>query len=120
MSSPKTYIALSVLLMAPSNISGIIKPRSSLIGLPPHFASNCLRVGSCFIGRYIVRYVGRAPTSLDPWTLFWPRSGFEPPPGTPKLPVSIARFARHRTPALPCDCSVTPRPYEIEAGLEDA
>ena len=31
--------------------------------------------------------------SQEPWTLFWPRSGFTPTPSRPMLPVTMARLA---------------------------
>ena len=69
MSSPKTYIARSPPAIALSNICGIISPFSLRMGLPQR-ASNASRTASSPVERYIVRYVGSAPTSLEPCTLF--------------------------------------------------
>ena len=46
--------------------------------------------------------------SQAPWTLFWPRRGFTPPPSTPTLPVSMARLAMARTVTWPVLCWVMP------------
>ena len=53
--------------------------------------------------------------SQAPWTLFWPRSGFMPAPGLPRLPVTIAMLDSAITPSVPVVCSVTPRQYRIAA-----
>ena len=54
MSSPNVYIARTLPFTAPSNISGIMSPRSFLMETP-HLASNAARVASSAIGLYIVR-----------------------------------------------------------------
>ena len=53
--------------------------------------------------------------SQAPCTLFWPRSGFTPPPGLPRLPEIIAMFDSAMTPSVPVECSVTPRQYMMAA-----
>jgi len=55
---------------------------------------------------------GNEPMSHAPCTLFWPRSGFTPTPGRPRLPVTIARFAMPMTMVEPRLCSVTPSDEE--------
>ena len=55
------------------------------------------------------------PMSQLPCTLFWPRSGFTPPPGLPRLPEIIAMFDSAMTPSVPVECSVTPRQYMMAA-----
>ena len=43
------------------------------------------------LGSPNLKYRGMAPESEAPWTLFWPRSGFNPVPWRPMWPVSSAR-----------------------------
>jgi hypothetical protein len=49
-------------------------------------------VSSSDTGRYWLKVSGSAPTSEEPWTLFWPRIGSSADPGLAKLPVSRARL----------------------------
>ena len=53
--------------------------------------------------------------SQAPCTLFWPRSGFTPQPGFPRLPVTMAMLESAITPSVPVECSVTPRQYTMAA-----
>ena len=55
--------------------------------------------------------------SHAPCTLFCPRSGLTPPPGTPMLPSSICRFARSITLRTPTMCWVMPIAQITAIGL---
>ncbi len=53
--------------------------------------------------------------SQAPCTLFWPRSGFTPPPAIPRWPQSMARLASDLTLSVPVVCWVIPMQYRMLA-----
>ena len=50
------------------------------------------------------------PASPQPWTLFWPRSGEIPEPGTPSCPVTSDRLRSECALWMPLVCWVIPMP----------
>ena len=74
-------------------------------------AANFSRTAGSATGWYPVSTLGSPPMSQAPWTLFWPRSGLTPPPGTPTLPQSMARLQQDLTLSTPVVCWVMPMAY---------
>jgi hypothetical protein len=57
---------------------------------------------------------GIAPTSLAPWTLFWPRIGIIWAPHLPIIPQARSRLRRLATISVPVACCVRPMAQSVD------
>ena len=106
-SYPIAQRALNPPAEAASSMSGSRSPRPEGSGAP-QVRPNVSRPASSGVDPGSMP--GSQPMWAAPCTLFWPRNGFTPAPGLPRLPVRRARLTSAITASVPCTCSVRPRP----------
>ena len=110
--SPMMYRPFRCPSSAASNISVTVSPTSGSRGTP-HARSKRARSPGSSTRAYPGRYIGIAPMSEAPWTLFCPRRGLSPVPGRPMFPVSKARLISAKELSLPVVCWEIPIPQRI-------